>query len=212
MSGIVSGLGGPNDSTADFDTGSTSELCGLVQAVKTKDRDAFGTLYDATVSRVFGLAMRITRQRELAEEVVSDVYMQVWQHADTYSAERGKVIAWLCVLCRSRALDALRRDNTAIRKASVGLEAMAEPEDPIEPPDLLVSLEQGSAIHAAVGRLSEQQRQLVALAYFRGYSHSELAAFMKMPIGTVKTHLYRAIAKLREVMSEGAATNGVPDE
>lgn len=212
ISAIVSDMTRMADSQADRDAGSVSDLAGLLVAVRAKNRDAFESLYDATVQRVFSLALRITRRQELAEDVVSDVYLQVWQRADSYSPDRGKVIAWLCVLCRSRALDALRRDNTAIRQVTVGLDTVKEPEDPNEPPDILQSVEQGSAIHAALGKLSEQQRQLVALAYFRGYTHSELAAFMNMPIGTVKTHLRRAMISLRRLISDGTGINGESDE
>ena len=196
----------------DDSPASASDLAVLLTAVKAKNRDAFDKLYDTTVQRVFSLALRITRQQELAEEVVSDVYLQVWQQAGSYSPERGKVVAWLCVLCRSRALDALRRDNTAIRQAVVGLNTVPEAEDLNEPPDLLQSVEQGCAVHVALEKLNEQQRQLVALAYFRGYTHSELAAFMDMPIGTVKTHLRRAMIKLKEMMPVDAGMNGESDE
>ncbi len=212
MSAIVSGMTRLANNPAGPETDSASDLAALLKAVKVKNRDAFELLYDATVSRVFSLALRITRQQELAEEVVSDVYLQVWQQAGSYSPERGNVIAWLCVVCRSRALDALRRDNTAIRQAVVGFDTVPEAEDLNEPPDLLQSVEQGSAIHAALGNLSDQQRQLVALAYFRGYTHSELAVFVNMPIGTVKTHLRRAIVKLKEKMSIDAGMNGESDE
>ncbi len=212
MSAIVSGMTRLANNPAGPETDLASDLAALLKAVKVKNRDAFELLYDATVSRVFSLALRITRQQELAEEVVSDVYLQVWQQAGSYSPERGNVIAWLCVVCRSRALDALRRDNTAIRQAVVGFDTVPEAEDLNEPPDLLQSVEQGSAIHAALGNLSDQQRQLVALAYFRGYTHSELAVFVNMPIGTVKTHLRRAIVKLKEKMSIDAGMNGESDE
>jgi len=194
------------------ETASENSLAALLKAVEARDRNAFSILYDATVQRVFSLAMRITRRQELAEEVVSDVYLQVWQQAGSYSSERGKVIAWLCVLCRSRALDALRRDKTTVRKSFVGLEAVPEAEDLNAPPDLLQSVEQGSAVHVALGKLSEQQQQLVALAYFRGFTHSELAEVTNMPIGTVKTHLRRAMIKLKEIMSTDAGMNGESDE
>lgn len=209
---IVAGMTQTADNRADGDAASACNLAGMIKSVQAKNRDAFEVLYDATVQRIFSLALRITQQEQLAEEVVSDVYLQVWQQAGRYSPERGKVIAWLCVLCRSRALDALRRDNTAIRQASVEIESVPEPQDRAEPVDILQSVEQGSAIHAALGELSEPQRQLVALAYFRGYSHSELAAFMDMPIGTVKTHLHRAMARLRELMSDGMGIDGGSDE
>ena len=204
ISAIVSDMTRQADSAADPETGSASALATLVNAVKDRDRNAFAGLYDSTVYRVFSLALRITQQRELAEEVVSDVYLQAWQQAHTYAPERGKVIAWLCVLCRSRALDALRRYNTATRQATVALDAAPEQRDPRQPPDFLSAVEEGSALHAALRKLSEPQRQLVALAYFRGYTHAELAQFTQMPIGTVKTHLRRAMLKLKELMSDSA--------
>ena len=204
MPAIISDMTDLTDTPAGLKMGAADDLAILLNAVKAKDRGAFEALYDATVQRVFSLAMRITQHRELAEEVVSDVYLQVWQTAKSYSPERGKVIAWLSILCRSRALDTLRRDNTAVRQAAVGLDTIPEPGDACEPSDLLQSVEEGTAIHAAVGQLTERQRQLVALAYFRGFTHSELATLLDMPIGTVKTNLRRAIIKLKEMMSNGA--------
>lgn len=190
---------------------STNNLDNLLEAVKAKNRNAFEMLYNSTIQRVFSLALRITQRQETAEEVVSDVYLQVWQQAATYVPERGKVIAWLCVLCRSRALDALRRDNTVLRQSAVDLDSVPEPGIPCDPPDLLQSVEEGSAVHVALGQLIEQQRQLLALAYFRGYTHSELAAFMDMPVGTVKTHLHRAMINLKQLMSRGIELNRESD-
>jgi len=212
MSAIVLSMTGIPDIPADPATEPADPLVGMLEAVQAKDRSAFEALYDATVQRTFSLAVRITRQQVLAEEVVSDVYLQVWQQAGSYSPTRGTVMAWLGVLCRSRALDAIRRDNTAIRKAQVGLDAVPEQEDSREPSDLLQSVEQGTAIHAALGELTEQQRQLVALAYFRGYTHSELAIITNMPIGTVKTHLHRSMIKMKEIMSDVTEITGGSDE
>lgn len=208
VSAIVSDIAGISDTMTNLETRSAERLVDLLRAVQNKDRSAFEGFYDATVQRVFGLALRITRRQELAEEVVSDVYLQVWQKAASYSSERGNVIAWLCVLCRSRALDALRRNNTAIQQAVVVQDSVPELTDNCEPVDLLHAVEQGSAVHTALGKLTEQQRQLVGLAYFRGYTHSELAAMTDMPVGTVKTHLHRAMIRLKELMSAGMGENG----
>ena len=205
---ILPDMNGPKDTPAGPDNASANRLVDLLKAVQSQDRAAFDLLYDATVQRVFSLALRITRQHELAEEVVGDVYLQVWRRAAGYSPERGKVIAWLCVLCRSRALDALRRGNSAIRQAAASIDSVPEPADLHEPPDLLESMEKGTAIHAALGKLTEQQRQLMALAYFRGHSHRELAAITGLPLGTVKTNLHRTMARLKELMSNGADMSG----
>jgi len=209
MSAIVSDMEEFAESRDDLEAGSVIDLSVLIKSVVEKNRNAFDSFYDTTVQRMFSLAMRITRQQPLAEEVVSDVYLQVWQQAHTYVPARGSVMAWLSVLCRSRALDALRRNNTAARQAEVGLESVPEQEDSQQPLDLLQSVEQGSAIHAALGQLSAQQRQLVALAYFKGYTHSELATITNTPIGTVKTHLHRTMIKLKKLMTD---INGGSDE
>lgn len=212
VSVIVLGMTGITDIPTGQEKEPASQLVDMLESVQAKDRSAFESLYDATVQRTFSLAMRITRQQVLAEEVVSDVYLQVWQQAGSYSPARGTVMAWLGVLCRSRALDAIRRDNTALRQAQVGLDAVPEQEESNEPSALLQSVEQGTAIHAALGELTEQQRQLVALAYFRGYTHSELATITNMPIGTVKTHLHRTMIRLKEIMSDVTGASGGSDE
>ncbi len=212
MSAIMFFMDDQASSSAELETGSESDLAVLMEAVKARDRSAFVLMYDATVRRVFGLALRITQQQELAEEVVNDVYLQVWRQADAYAPERGKVIAWLCILCRSRALDALRRSNMPVRQAAVDRGSVPEHNDPDPPHDLLAAVEQGSAVRSALSKLSDTQRQLVALAYLRGYTHSELARFLGMPIGTVKTHLHRAMIKLKELMSNSEYGMGDSDE
>ena len=169
----------------------------LLMLAAAMDRDAFAELYDATAPRLYGLAVRIVRDHALAEDVLSDVYLQVWRTAGDYDPARGTVLAWLGVMCRSRALDALRRwrgrDATGVERDSVDLSS----ETPPAPLDVLEAFERGTRVHAAVAELTAVQRELVGLAYFRGYTHQELAAFLDMPLGTVKTHLHRALKALR---------------
>lgn len=176
-------------------------LAELLQAVAKKDRAAFDAFYNATTERVLNLVLRITRHIDIAEEVVGDVYLQVWRQADRFDPERGNALAWLTILCRSRALDTLRRNNAAPTSGAVPISEIPEPEATDFPQDLLIATEQKSAVHAALDKLDPNQRQLLALAYFRGYSHSELAQFTGMPLGTVKTQLRRTISKLKEFVS-----------
>lgn len=212
VSSIVTGMADPTQGVATRQPDIDRELAEQMQAIGAGDRAAFEQLYDATIRRLYGLALRMTRVHELAEEVVSDVYLQIWQQAGDYQPGRGKVVAWLCMLCRSRALDALRRDKTAIRQAAVGLENVPEPADTVAPPDILSSVEQNSGIHRALCQLSDEQRQLLALAYFRGYSHSELAKFTGMPVGTVKTNLHRAVKRLKTLMAGDGNDSGGNDD
>ncbi len=177
-----------------------SRLGKLLQAVANKDRTAFEAFYDATTERALSLVLRITQQIELAEEVVSDVYLQVWRQADRFDPERGNALAWLTVLCRSRALDTLRKNNATPTHGAASISEIPEQEADGLSQDLLIALEEHSAVHAAMEMLEPAQRQLLALAYFRGYTHSELARFTGMPLGTVKTQLRRTLKKLKELM------------
>ena len=138
---------------------------------------------------VLSLVSRITQQIDIAEEVVSDVYLQVWRQADRFDPARGNALAWLTVLCRSRALDALRKINATPTHGAAPISEIPEPVAAEFPQDLLIAVEEHSAVHAALEKLEPNQRQLLALAYFRGYTHKELAEFTGMPLGTVKTQL-----------------------
>lgn len=169
----------------------------LLAAIAAGDETAFATLYDATSARAYALILRITQVAALAEEVMSDVYLQVWQQAQRFDPARGNAQAWLFMMCRSRALDALRRREPA--------ETHAEPdslrgEDSAgdNPLDLLSALDRSTAIHAAVAQLGEVERQLLALAFFRGLSHQEIADQTGIPLGTVKTLLRKSMHTLKD--------------
>lgn len=170
-------------------------------AIARGDEHAFRAFYEATVGKVYHLALRISGLPDTAEEVVTLVYLQVWRDAARYDALRGKVLTWLLTLCRSRTLDHLRHRDLA--------EAHPDPQSlrpdlytgDNDPQDLLQALETNSAIHAALCRLSATQRQLIALAFFKGLSHQEIAQHSGLPLGTVKTHIYKAIELLRKALS-----------
>ena len=190
----------PRVSTPALDTALSAQdahCCVLLAAIAQQDESALGALYDATLSRVYSLALRITRKPEAAEEVVTDVYLQVWRKAADYDAARGRALTWLLTICHSRALDQLRRKDEA--------EAHPEPETlrtdladgDNDPLDLLQAIENQSAIYAALESLNPIQRQLIALAFFKGLSHQEAAERSGLPLGTVKTHIRRALEQLR---------------
>lgn len=175
-----------------------SALRECLDGVCQQDQLALGRFYDLTVSRVYGVALRIVRRADLAEEVVSDVYVQVWRDAYRYDDERGKVLGWLLVIARSRALDLLRRQDEAFSHPEP-YDLVAEPESTQRPPeDLLATAQAGSALHAALEKLNPLQRQLLSLAFFRGLTHSEIVEHMGLPLGTVKTHIRRALDVLRK--------------
>ena len=164
---------------------------------------ALAHFYDLTVSRVYAVALRIVRRIDLAEEVVSDVYLQVWRDAQRYDTERGRVLGWLLIIARSRSLDLLRRQDQAFSHPEP-YDLVTEPESTQHrPEDMLAAAQQGDALHAAMTKLSPLQRQLLSQAFFRGLSHQEIAEQSGMPLGTVKTHIRRALRELRNLL--GAA-------
>lgn len=184
------------------DSSEGEELESLLAAIAQRDESAFGTFYDATLGRAYGLALRITQRHEFAEEVICDVYLQVWRQADHFDPRRGDALAWLMLLCRSRALDLLRRESHMAQSEPLTETRLAE--QAFHPQDLYSVREQNKALCEALESLDEHQRQLLALAFFRGYSHNELASFTGLPLGTVKTRLRRAMAILKERLSRSS--------
>lgn len=174
------------------------ELSTLMSAVVARHDAALAQLYDLTASKLYGLARAMLGNTADAEEVVCDVYVQVWQTAASFDSTRGSVLAWLMMICRSRALDLLRQRRA---RAERSVEEMPEEGGAgLAPEDMLTQFQEGTAVHRALAELSPLRRQLVALAFFKGLSHQEIAAAMKLPIGTVKSHLRRSLLSLREVL------------
>lgn len=180
-----------------------ASLQALVERIVDRDESALAALYDAAGRRVYGLALRITRHAALAEEVVEDTFWQVWRQAPRFEAGRGRVVAWLLAMARSRAIDALRRDERfqhADLPAETCLEDAAEAARPAH--DLLEATRGERRVHAALAALEPRSRQLVALAFFRGLTHEEIAAQAAMPLGTVKSLIRRALQQLRLMLIE----------
>ena len=175
---------------------------GLLVRMGRGEEKALGELYDATIGRVYGFALRIVSSPQAAEEIASDVYLQAWRDAGRYDGERAKVLTWMLMICRSRSLDWLRGRDPAILHDSPETLADEQPSNSA-PPDLLESIETNAALHAALQALSPVQRQLVSLAFFRGLSHQEIADHAQLPLGTVKSHVRRALDTLRAALSEG---------
>ncbi|PPD42517.1 MAG: RNA polymerase subunit sigma-24 [Methylobacter sp.] len=176
-------------------------LLALIERIIEQDQQAFSALYGQLLGRVYGLALRITRHAQLAEEVTEDAFWQVWRQAPRFDAQRGSVLAWVMTIARSRALDALRQlDTVECGEEEAGAGFMADG----NPQDLLLAVEAGSRVHEALAQLDPLPRQLVALAFFRGLSHDEIARHMDLPLGTVKSHIRRALLGLKQTLAIAA--------
>jgi RNA polymerase sigma factor (sigma-70 family) len=178
-----------------------ARLCVLMARVARAEQKALAELYDLTVTRVYGLARGITRHQPAAEEVTEDVYWQVWRQALRFDRRRGPVMAWLLMLARSRALDHLRRvDRDGPSAPPLVLED--EPGDAdLNPSRQVAAAERDRTLLAALDQLEPLPRQLLSLAFYRGLTHDEIAAQTQLPLGTVKSHIRRALGALRGLLS-----------
>lgn len=177
----------------------------ILERIARGDGSALAELYDRHARLVFSIALRILQQQADAEDVVQEVFAQVWTQAGRYDAGRGAVAAWLLVLARSRAIDRLRA-----RRARP--ESAAEPDVAEGVPDLaarqdleLLTAEQVARLRRALRQLPEAQRVALELAYYEGLTHTEVAAHLNEPLGTVKTRIRQAVITLRESLASQAS-------
>lgn len=177
------------------------ELIALVQQVAQGDQAALAALYDHTNRLVYSLALRVLGDVSTAEEVLLDVYTQVWRQAASYRAERGTPLAWLTMITRSRAIDRLRSGwQDQQRRESLDTVGDA-PTLETSPEENTALAERQRFVRAALQSLSPEQREVIELAYYFGLSHSEIAARLNQPLGTVKTRTRLGMIKLREALA-----------
>jgi len=164
------------------------------------DRAAFARLYQATSAKLYGVALRILRREDWAEEVLQECYVNVWRHAPEYNASRAAPMTWMTSIVRNRCLDWLRRPNPLpLADLDEGAEEALESDRP-GPLDELERGRESGAIARCLRALEAKQRQAIALAFYDGLSHAELAQHLREPLGTVKTWVRRGLAKLRSCL------------
>lgn len=195
-----------------------ADLAALLARVGLGDRAALGTLYRATSAHLFGVVLRINPDRGQAEDVLQEIYVNVWRSAGGYDAARAQPLTWLTSIARNGAIDSLRRAKARVRTVSshVGSEQEGDEADLVDqtpsadagPLDLLQRAAERRDVTQCVERLSTEQRQCVALAYYQGLSHSEVAEHLVQPLGTVKSWLRRALMSLKDCLARAATQAG----
>jgi RNA polymerase sigma-70 factor (ECF subfamily) len=175
-------------------------LATLVERMRCGQERALEELYQATVGKLYALASAILRSAEDTEEIVCETYAYAWANAARFDAGRANALGWLLMLCRSRALDRLRQRR--VNANALDLAALKEIDrgSTDQPYDILSLMQQRSSVHAALSQLTPERRHLVSLAFLQGLSHQEIAEATRLPLGTVKSHVRRALAQLREAL------------
>ena len=171
----------------------------LVQSIAAGDQLSLHALYDSAHRIVFTLIMRITANRETAEELTIDVFHDVWRHASRYDAANGTVLAWIMNQARSRAIDRLRFESRK-KRSSLG-DVQPEAEVAADPHDVLELREQGELLRAALASLTPDERKAIETTFFAGLTHAEAAAWLNQPLGTIKTRIRSALLKLRHALT-----------
>lgn len=192
-----------------------SELAALLGRVGLGDRAAFATLYRVTSAHLLGVILRINRDRGHAEDVLQEIYVNVWRSAGGFDAARAQPLTWLTSIARNGAIDSLRRAKARVQTVSshVGSAEQGDEADLVDrvasddagPLQLLQQAAQKRDVEHCVGRLSAEQQQCVALAYYQGLSHSEVADHLAQPLGTVKSWVRRALLALKDCLARAAA-------
>lgn len=183
-----------------MDPAQNDRLKALLAACARRDQAAFARLYEATSAKLFSVAVRILRREDWAEEVLQDCYVSIWNNAQGYAPALSAPMTWMTSIVRNRCLDWLRRP-----RLEVALEAGDGDEDPLDaipsddpgPLEELARSTDARAIADCLARLDAKQRQAIMLAFYDGMTHSELAAHLREPLGTVKTWIRRGLDRLK---------------
>lgn len=174
------------------------KLEALLTACALRDRKAFEQLYQLTSPNLYGLLLRILNSEAWAQDCLQEAYVKIWNNAQSYRPYLAAPMTWMTTVARNQALDQLRR-----RRHEVALEGQPVPETADEDPPPLESLvrgDQGRLLKRCLDQLTERQREMIALAYFRGLTHDELARQSDTPLGTVKTWIRRGLEALRRCL------------
>jgi RNA polymerase sigma factor (sigma-70 family) len=183
------------------------QLIALIDRVAQRDAQALRQLYDATSSKLYAVAMRVVSNKEYAEDVLQDAYLNIWRIAADYRASLSPPMAWMGVVVRSRALDFLRKRKAERALGGVDIDdQFGDGLDSGEPSPLDTSIasEQAWALHECLRKIEAKPREVLTLAYFRDLSHGELATQLSLPLGTVKTWIRRSLEQLRSCMGKFA--------
>jgi RNA polymerase sigma-70 factor (ECF subfamily) len=194
----------PSGGSTPEGTGDGPDLTELLRASARGDQHAFGALYDATSPRVHGLVLRVVRDPAQAEEVTQEAYLAIWRTASRFDPGKGSALSWLLTLAHRRAVDRVRSAEAASRRDTAYESAQQTIPHDATAEAATASLE-ARRVRTALASLTPPQRQAIELAYFGGYTHTEVATMLDLPVGTAKTRIRDGLIRLRDHLGVGGA-------
>lgn len=176
----------------------TSDLSDLMARVAAQDRDAFAALYTATSAKLYGIVLRILQRREVADEILQEVYVRIWQRAGEFDRMRASPITWMATIARNLALDEVRRKRPLAIEETPEALAVADPARSAS--DMVEISEDWRRLEKCLGELDVHRQAIVRLAYLDGWSRDELAQKFGHPVATIKTWLHRSLKQLKDCL------------
>ena len=187
----------------------SADLADLLARTALADQAAFAELYRRTSPHLYAVAVRILREPAAAEEVLQEAFVSIWHHAGRYAAELSQPQTWLASIVRNRCLDRLRRrdlDRVSLTRDDEEETEIELPAEGTSPVDLLIAGAEAASVRDCVQALEGGQKQAIALAFFQGLTHAELARALREPLGTVKSWVRRGLARLRQCLEQAGYT------
>ncbi len=178
-----------------------ARLADLLAQCALRNQRAFADLYGLTAPKLYGVALRILRRQDWAEEVLQECYVSIWNHAERYAVQKSAPMTWMTSIVRNRCLDWLRRPRHETGGEEYDIAVEAWQDDSPGPMAQLVAASEARALARCLEQLESKQRQSIMLAFFHGLSHSEVASHMRQPLGTVKTWVRRGLERLKGCLS-----------
>lgn len=180
----------------------------LIDRIANKDRKAIAELYDRYAKLIYSLIFKIVKKKDDTEEVMQEVFLQIWEKAPSFDANKGNVYVWIVTMTRNKSIDRLRSKRYKQDKLNSDIEpfTLFLPSADADALDQAVASEQAVRLQQALTELPDNQRELLEQSYFEGYSQSELAERHNLPLGTVKTRMRSGLKKLKDVLTENRDT------
>ena len=191
----------PMSGISSLEESGQQRLQRLMQQVARRDRAAFRALYQATRAKLYGIVLSILRERSAADDVLQEIYVRIWDRAADFDAAKASPITWMATVARNRALDEVRRSRITVDLSDEALERVAgDDPHPLEQRD---RREESQRLIACLATLAEERRQMVLLAYYRGWTREALSKRFDRPVPTIKTLLHRSLTQLRGCLGDG---------